>query len=458
MHSLENSDKQSMDTIFALASGSGRAGVSVIRISGPDAHKACRALLGGKLPKARRASLRTVQNPYDGSPIDQALVLRFNGPASFTGEDLVELQLHGSTAVVQAVASALFALGLRQAVAGEFTRRAFDNGRMDLTEAEGLADLIDAESEAQRQQAYRQMDGGLRRIYEDWRSQLLDALAAIEGEIDFPDEQDVPDKLSKAAGPGLDALIGALSKALEDSQAGERIRHGVDIAIIGPPNAGKSTIINSLVKKNAAIVSDEAGTTRDIVEVPIDIAGVPVRLSDTAGLRETESRVEAEGVRRARVRAESADLRIGVIDISDQSALPDIVDQLSRGDIIVFNKTDLVDGVDAPLNVSRETFTVLQLSAKDGERGIAALRGALESIIAQRYSVREDAGLTRARHRDCVSRAKEALANARQNLDIAPELSGEDMRRALHAIKELAGEADIDAVLDRIFSRFCIGK
>jgi tRNA modification GTPase len=198
---------------------------------------------------------------------------------------------------------------LCQAKAGEFTRRAFDNGRMDLTEAEGLADLIDAESEAQRQQAYRQMDGGLRRIYEDWRSQLLDALAAIEGEIDFPDEQDVPDKLSKAAGPGLDLLIGALSKALDDSGAGERIRHGVDVAIIGPPNAGKSTIINSLANKEAAIVSDEAGTTRDIVEVPIDIAGVPVRLSDTAGLRETESRIEAEGVRRARRRAESADLR-----------------------------------------------------------------------------------------------------------------------------------------------------
>ena len=458
MHSLENSDKQSMDTIFALASCAGRAGVSVIRISGPDAHKACRALLGGKLPKARRASLRTVKSPDDGSPIDQALVLRFNGPASFTGEDLVELQLHGSTAVVQAVASALFSLGLRQALAGEFTRRAFDNGRMDLTEAEGLADLIDAESEAQRQQAYRQMDGGLRRIYEDWRSQLLDALAAIEGEIDFPDEQDVPDKLSKAAGPGLDLLIDALSKALEDSEAGERIRHGVDVAIIGPPNAGKSTIINSLVKKDAAIVSDEAGTTRDIVEVPIDIAGVPVRLSDTAGLRETESRIEAEGVRRARVRAESADLRVGVIDISDQGPLPDIVDQLSHGDIIVFNKTDLMDGRTPLLNVSRETFTVLELSAKDSDQGVAKLSDALEAIITHRYSVREDAGLTRVRHRDCVSRAKEALSNARQNLDIAPELSGEDMRRALHAIKELAGEADIEVVLDRIFSRFCIGK
>lgn len=462
MHSLHSSDKQSIDTIFALASGAGRVGVSVIRISGPDAHRACRALLGGKLPKARRASVRVIQKPDDGSAIDQALVLRFNAPASFTGEDLVELQLHGSTAVVQAVASALFDLGLRQALAGEFTRRAFDNGRMDLTEAEGLADLIDAESEAQRQQAYRQMDGGLRRIYEDWRSQLLDALAQIEGEIDFPDEQDVPDKLSKAAGPGLDLLIGALSRALEDSQAGERIRHGVDIAIIGPPNAGKSTIINSLVKKEAAIVSDEAGTTRDIVEVPIDIAGVPVRLSDTAGLRETESRIEAEGVRRARVRAESADLRIGVIDISDQSALPDIIDQLSSGDIVVFNKTDLLGGGgDIAINVSRETFTVLQLSSKDASNesgGIERLREALEAIISQRYGVREDAGLTRARHRDCVSRAKEALSNARRNLDIAPELSGEDMRRALHAIKELAGEADIEAVLDRIFSRFCIGK
>jgi len=295
----------SKDTIFAVASGGGPAGVTIIRISGTQSDSVLRAMLSGALPAPRLASLRILRNRDTGAAIDQALVLRFKTPASFTGEDMVELHVHGSPAVVEAVSGALFGLGLRQARAGEFTRRAFENGRMDLTEAEGLADLIDAETEAQRKQAYRQMSGGLKTVYNDWRDAILDALAAVEGEIDFPDEEDVPDKLALRAGQGLDDLAAALTQSLAGSRAGERVRHGLDIAVIGPPNAGKSTLINSLSKKEAAIVSGEAGTTRDIVEVNLVIGGLPVRLSDTAGLRETDNVIEAEGVRRARVRAET---------------------------------------------------------------------------------------------------------------------------------------------------------
>lgn len=447
------------DTIFALASAPGRAGVSVIRVSGPNAHSVAKSLSMIKLPKPRQAALRKIIDPQSGDIIDEALILRFDAPASFTGEDLIEFQLHGSLAVIEAMAQALYALGLRQALPGEFTRRAFENGRMDLTEAEGLADLIDAETQVQRQQAFRQMDGGLRKSYEGWREDILDALAAIEGEIDFPDEEDVPDKLAQRAGPGLDHLVKALSRALEDSAAGERVRHGLDIAIIGPPNAGKSTLINGLSQKQAAIVSDEAGTTRDIVEVAMVIAGLPARLSDTAGLRETDNKIEAEGVRRALARADDADIRIAVIDGAEQNALPRVLDdmllRLMDGDILVVNKSDIIKPKTP--NVSRETLTVLTLSA-DKAADIDRLRNVLERIVSERFSLRDDAGLTRARHKDCVLRALTSLRAARQNLDIAPELAGEDMRAALHAIKELAGETDIEAVLDRIFSRFCIGK
>lgn len=440
------------DTIFAPASGGGRAGVTIIRISGPMTDMTLKALLKGALPKLRMTSLRKLINPDTGAALDEALVLRFKGPASFTGEDMIELHVHGSPAVVEAVSTALFSLGLRQALAGEFTRRAFENGRMDLTEAEGLADLIDSETEVQRAQALRQMSGGLRDVYETWREAILDALAAVEGEIDFPDEDDVPDKLALRAGLGLDNLIGSLTFSLQGYTAGERVRHGLDIAVIGPPNAGKSTLINALSYKEAAIVSDEAGTTRDIVEVNMVIAGLPVRLSDTAGLRDTDNKIEAEGVRRARARAGEADLRIGVIDGTDVSALPSVDSMLLPGDILVLNKSDLPSG-----NVSRETLQVVRMSAHSAS-DIKTLRLRLEAIVSERFKDSESSGLTRARHKACAQACLDSVVRARDNLDAAPELAGEDLRAGLHAIKELAGEADIEAVLDRIFSRFCIGK
>jgi len=266
------------DTIFALSSAAGRAGVSVFRVSGPGAKDVIEALINTPCPVPRYAALRKLYD-QDKIMIDEALVLWMPGPQSFTGEDCAEFQTHGSPAVIEAMASALMLSGARQAEAGEFTRRAFENGKMDLTEAEGLADLIDAETEGQHKQALRQMQGGLRDIYEGWREQLLDALAQIEGEIDFPDEQDIPDALSHKAYPYLTDVIEAMQKGLAEADKGEAIRHGVEIAIIGRPNAGKSTLLNALAHREAAIVSPEAGTTRDIVSINAVLLGIPVRLS-----------------------------------------------------------------------------------------------------------------------------------------------------------------------------------
>ncbi len=443
---------QSSETIFALASGSARAGVSVFRVSGSDAGHLLKKLTSYRLPKPRAAVLRSFFAP-DGAPSVSGLVLWMPGPKSFTGEDVAEFHTHGSPAVIEAMAAACLAYGARQAGPGEFTRRAFDNGRMDLTEAEGLADLIDAETEGQRAQALRQMQGGLRSMYEGWRSELIDALAAIEGEIDFPDEGDVPDALSHSAYAPLQTALTDMRRALKDSERGERIRAGLDITIIGPPNAGKSTLLNRLAGRDAAIVSDIAGTTRDIIDVHMVMAGLPVRISDTAGLRSSEDSVEAEGVRRAETRAKDSDIRIGVIDGSLREDHSAVLAQLEDGDFLLVNKLDK-----GTANFEAKTpAKMIAISAQTGQ-GIDAFQTQLEALITARFAVSETAGLTRARHKDCTNRAMSALTRAVDHLAIAPELSGDDVRGALHAIKELAGEADIEAVLDRIFSRFCIGK
>ena len=443
----------SQDTIFALASGAGRAGVSVFRVSGPGATTVIKALTQRKVPKPRRTVLRDFKNG-GGDIIDAGLLLWMPGPGSFTGENVAEFHTHGSLAVIESMAAAFTVAGARQAGPGEFTRRAFDNGRMDLTEAEGLADLIDAETESQRRQALRQMQGGLREIYEGWRSHLIDALAAIEGEIDFPDEQDIPDALSHAAYEPLSAALSDMQARLRDSERGERVRAGVDVTIIGPPNAGKSTLINYMTGRDAAIVTDQAGTTRDIIDVHMVIAGLPVRVSDTAGLRETEDHIEAEGVRRAKARSEASDIRIVVMDGCEKTDLA-LINTLSKGDFVLINKID--DGAKFNDLPAYEGLHMFGVSAKYGT-GMPAFQLALEEMISARFSVSQNAGLTRARHKACTAQAVTALTRAIDHLGIAPELAGDDVRGALHAIKELAGEADIEAVLDRIFSRFCVGK
>ena len=440
------------DTIFALSSGPGRSGVSVFRVSGPQATEVLTQIAPGPLPRRRYAILRQFLG-VDGAAMDEGLVLFFKGPDSFTGEDVCEFHTHGSPAITEAMAQAFLKAGARQAEPGEFTRRAFDNGKMDLTEAEGLADLIDADTELQRRQAFRQMQGGLKSVYEGWREDLIAALASIEGEIDFPDEADVPDALSHVAYQPLSQAINGMNEALHDGFRGERIRHGLDIAIIGPPNVGKSTLINYLTGRDTAIVSDIAGTTRDIVDAHFEISGLPVRIADTAGLRVTADAIEAEGVKRAVARSEDSDIRIGVVDASDLGDVRETTKLLKKNDILFINKIDI--HIPEPLHLGE--LHILQGSAKT-EDGLSELVNLLGHIVAENFSVSAEAGLTRARHRDCVSRARDALMRARDQLVQAPELAGDDVRVALHSIKELAGETDIEAVLDAIFSRFCIGK
>ena len=450
-------------TIFARATGAGRAGVAIVRVSGPDADVCLKTLTKTTLPKPRLASLRNLY-AVDGSIIDQALVLRFKTPHSFTGEDLVELHIHGGEAVFNLLSDTLYHMGLSQAEAGEFTKRAFENGKLDLTEAEGLADLIDAQSEGQRRQALRQMSGGLRAEYESWREDLITLLALIDGELDFPDEGDVPQNLSHRASAGLDELAQILTAALTTSHKGEKIRHGLDVVVLGAPNAGKSSIINGLAKRDVAIVSNTPGTTRDIIEVHLEIGGLPVRLTDTAGLRESEDQIEIEGVKRARAKITNADIRIVMIDGMSPSIPTTIFDEILSTDLVVVSKNDLLDqsgrgdvGNLVQNLVGQKEIQVIFVNTYDKD-DINTVWTALEKRVLQLFGATETAGLTRARHRDCVERALKSVKSARHTLKTTPELAGADLISALHALKELAGETDIEAVLDRVFSSFCIGK
>ena len=439
------------DTIFSLSSAPGRAGVSVFRVSGEAAGNVLDNLLNSSRPVPRKASLKKL---YGGDGlIDEALVLWMPGPKSFTGEDCVEFHVHGSPAVIEALAMALLQKKCRQALPGEFTRRAFENNKMDLTEAEGLADLINAETQGQRKQAMRQMQGGLRELYNGWRETLLDALAQIEGEIDFPDEGDIPDGLSHKAYPYLKDTMVSMESSLSGAHRGERVRSGLDITIIGAPNSGKSSIINYLSDRDVAIISNIAGTTRDIIDVQLNLGGLPVRLSDTAGLRDTSDVIEAEGDRRARTRAQESDIRIYVQDSTNGDWDMSALSKLSDLDFVLINKVDLQD-LTVPPALKPNYFYV---SALTGEN-LEVFRDALERRVIEMFSPSQDAGLTRARHRDCVERANQAVGSALNHLGAAPELAGDDVRSALQALKELAGEVDIEVVFDRIFSRFCVGK
>ena len=385
----------------------------------------------------------------DGEVFDQALVLWFPSPASFTGEDCVELHLHGGAAVIDGAISAIEAAGGILAQAGEFTRRAFENDKLDLTEAEGLADLIEAETEGQRKQALAQMSGSLKLLYEGWREALITVLASIEGEIDFPDEADVPDALSHRAYEPVSALLASIEEHLADGRRGERVRNGFSIALIGAPNAGKSSLLNRLAGREAAIVTDIPGTTRDIVEVRLTMAGFPVVISDTAGLREAVDAIEAEGVRRALDRAEHADLRIGVADARSEAELLDLKGRLLDGDLLVLNKRDLVP--------DQEGGAGFRVSANTGA-GIDALEARIEAIVRERLGARELPALSRARHRRAVEAAQSALVRCRERLADAPELAGEDARLAVRALESLTGRVDVEDILDRVFSQFCIGK
>lgn len=441
------------ETIFAPASGAGPAGVAVIRISGPDAGPALCALSARPLPPPRRASLVRLSDPGSGAPLDSGLAIWFPAPASFTGEDVAEVHIHGGRAVTAAVLGALGRLdGLRPAEPGEFTRRAFHAGKLDLTEVEGLADLIHAETEAQRVQALRQMDGALSQLYDGWRTRLIAASAHLEATIDFSDEE-IPEGLVAGAREVVRSLKNEIAVHLADGRRGERLRDGIHIAIVGPPNAGKSSLLNWLARRDAAIVSDIAGTTRDVVEVHLDLGGYPVVLADTAGLRETADGIEAEGVRRALARAEAADLTLLVLD---GGTWPDVDPQtavLIRPDVlVVVNKTDLGRVED---DAEIEGVTVHPVSVTGGA-GLDSLLAAIEAAVKERWGLGADATLTRARHRQGLEDTVAALDRSLHGSDA--ELVAEDLRLAARALGAITGRVDVEDLLDVIFRDFCIGK
>lgn len=437
------------DTICALASGPPPSAIAIIRISGAAVASIGEALLSSGLPAPRRATLTYI---YDsaGEQIDQGIALFAAGPHSYTGEDTLELYLHGGPAVIDHALRALTSVsGVRLAEPGEFTRRAFENGKLDLTEAEGVADIIEAETASQKAQALRQLGGGLSEIYDAWREALTGALALVEVMIDFPDEGDVPEDTLRPILARLDQVIAEIESGLGDRGVGERIRDGFRVAIVGPPNAGKSSILNRLARREAAIVTDIAGTTRDVVEVRVVLGGQVVWIADTAGLRETEDVVEAEGVRRARRAAAEADLRIHVIDGADPSPPPGPVESQ---DIVVFNKADTRPAILAPDGA-------LPVSAASGE-GIEKLESWIAGFVSGRAASVEAPVITRARHREKLVAGLSSLKAARAALldDIGAELAAEDIRMALRQLSSVIGRIDVEDVLGAVFSQFCIGK
>lgn len=428
-----------MDTIFALASAQGKAGVAVIRISGPLALDAGAQICGGELP-ARGTSLRILQDE-SGERLDEALVLSFSAPKSFTGENTVEFQTHGSTAVVSAVLDSLGRInGLRTAEPGEFTRRALENGNLDLAQVEGLADLIDAETDAQRRQAQVVLAGGLGRLAESWRTSLIRAASLIEVTIDFADEE-VPVDVT----PEVSELLAHVQAGLEKETAGvriaERIRSGFEVAIVGAPNVGKSTLLNALAGREAAITSEYAGTTRDIIEVRMDLAGLPVTLLDTAGLRDTDDHVEGIGIALARRRAEEADLRVF---LAEDSEVLDV--EMRVGDIRLRPKADL------------RAEQGNAISGRSGQ-GVDQLVDHVSSVLKSRSA---QAGIaTRARHRDAMLSALLSLTEAQDILRRGPEyydIAAEEMRSAIRSLEMLVGRIGVENLLDEIFSSFCLGK
>jgi len=443
-------------TIFALATAPGRAAVAIIRLSGPGALAALITMTGGAARPGRGGG-RRLRN-QNGDWLDTALTLYFAGPHSYTGEDCVELHLHGGVSVIDSVTAALLEQGLRPAEPGEFTRRAFENGKMDLDQAEAVADLVDAESGAQARQALGQLEGRLGVRYRAWREALIEALARLEAAVDFPDE-DVPRDVGDQAREALEHLAAQLDAALADEARGQRVRDGYRIAVIGAPNSGKSSLINALSGRDAAIVTHIPGATRDIIEVPLVLEGYKVVLADTAGIRMTREPIEIEGVRRARAWAASADLRVWLVDQgAGDRAWREAVDLVHSGDICVLNKSDLPSGADlaearaAAAALSLETLTLSMLS---GEAEALATR--LSIRVRRDLSGSDFPAATRARHKALLREARGHLGRALDELR-EPELAAEDTRLAARALARISGRVDAEEVLERVFATFCIGK
>lgn len=448
-------------TIFALSSGRAPSAIAVVRVSGSQAGAAL-TTLAGKLPAPRQASRRLLHDG-GGQPIDDAVVLWFPGPGSATGEDIAEFHIHGGRAVLSALLAAISLIpNARAAEPGEFTRRAFENGKLDLTEAEGLDDLIHADTDRQRRQALRQLQGLLGGRARDWRERIIEASALIEAGIDFSDEGDVPAELRAPAVKAIKALHDEIAKVLAAQGHSERLRDGMVVAIAGEPNVGKSTLMNQLARREVAIVSPHAGTTRDVIEVQLDLDGYPVTVIDTAGIRETDDPVEREGVRRARARADDADLVLWLVE-AEQAVDPDAMRSLRRsgegedrsgGSVwIVRNKIDLRGGGDGDVAPCRE----FRISASRGD-GIPELVEALVKFAAEFFGASEGAVVTRTRQRDLLSRASDSLRRSLELVEDGEELAAEELRAAACALGRLLGRVDVEDVLGAIFQKFCIGK
>jgi tRNA modification GTPase len=438
------------ETIFALSSGRPPSAISVVRASGPHAGTAL-TLLAGRAPVPRMAT-RVLLRDANQQPIDDAVVLWFPGPASATGEDVAEFHVHGGRAVLSSLFAALSGFeNVRAAEPGEFTRRAFENGKLDLTEAEGLDDLIHADTDRQRRQALRQLKGLLGDRVRDWRAQIIEASALIEAGIDFSDEGDVPAELMAPALAKIKALLGEIEEVLAAQGRSERLRDGLVVAIAGPPNVGKSTLMNQLARREVAIVSPHAGTTRDIIEVQLDLDGYPVTVIDTAGIRETDDPVEQEGVRRARARAAEADLVLWMIDARHEESLQ----QAAAPVWVVRNKIDL-DAATA-VGWQGQGGSHFNISASRGD-GVPELIAALIAF-AQDYFGSGEAGLIgRARQRKLLQEAASSLQRSISAIGDGEELAAEDLRAAAHSLGRLLGRVDVEDILDVIFREFCIGK
>ena len=432
------------DTIYALSSGPGKGGVAIIRVSGNQVKEVIKKLTGLVELKPRYAYFKPITS--GDKILDRALILFFEAPNSFTGEDVVEFQVHGGHAVIQGVLEALGNIeGCRPAERGEFSRRAVINGKMDLTEAEGLLDLINAETEKQRKQALSQMDGSLEKIYESWRSDLTHHMAYLEAFIDFPEEEIPPEKMD-AIDEDIQALIKKIKTHLDDKRAGERLREGFYIAIIGAPNVGKSSLINALTRKDVAIVSQTAGTTRDVIEAYLDVDGFPVILADTAGLRTQADAIESEGIKRAVRRATDADLILHVLDGQFWPTMDNLpISLLDKPKLTLWNKADL-------MNLKpKGTF----ISAKTGQ-GIDELWAQIRKILERNFGKQNDGVITRERYRVALT---ECLRNLNHALTVSElELKAEDLRLAARALGRITGRIEAEDLLDIIFRDFCIGK
>jgi tRNA modification GTPase len=441
-------------TIFALSSGRPPSAIALVRVSGPKAGRAL-TVIAGRLPRPRLAS-HVVLRDAGGEAIDDAVVLWFPGPGSATGEDVAEFHVHGGRAVLAALVAAMSSVpNMRAAEPGEFTRRAFENGKLDLTEAEGLDDLIHADTDRQRRQALRQLQGLLGDRARDWRERIIEASALIEAGIDFADEGDVPAELVAPALRAIRTLRDEIADVLAAQGQAERLRDGLVVAIAGPPNVGKSTLINQLVRREVAIVSPHAGTTRDVIEVQLDLDGYPVTVIDTAGIRETSDPVEQEGVRRARARAAEADLVLWLADAErSDEARPD-----GRAPVwMVRNKIDLRSGAAAgeatgPVTADR----AFEISAKRGD-GLPELIKALVEFAAGFFGTSEAALVTRARQRELLQTAAHSLSRSLELIDEGEELAAEELRAAAYALGRLLGRVDVEDILGAIFQKFCIGK